>query len=98
MLRDWRTAPVDDRMRAALAFLEKLTLMPTDLAPADAEAARAAGLSDLALNELVHVSFAFEVADRLADALDWEIPNERSLRWVQRILLNLGYSGASIAG
>jgi hypothetical protein len=27
--RDWRTAPVGEKLRAALGFIEKLTLRPT---------------------------------------------------------------------
>src|SRR2546422_7850830 len=30
VLRDWRTAPLDPKLRATLGFLEKLTLAPTD--------------------------------------------------------------------
>ena len=36
---DWRTAPIDERLRAMLGFIEKLTLRPDELGPADAEAA-----------------------------------------------------------
>ena len=39
-LADWRTAPIDGRLRAALGFLEKLTLTPEAITAADAAAAR----------------------------------------------------------
>ena len=35
VLTDWRTAPIDARLRATLGFLEKLTLAPTEVRPAD---------------------------------------------------------------
>ena len=46
VLRDWRTAPLDPKLRATLGFLEKLTLAPTEVGPADVKPLRAAGVSD----------------------------------------------------
>ena len=46
---DWRTAPVDDRLRATLGFLEKLTLRPGELARADAVAVLSTGVTEQAL-------------------------------------------------
>ena len=40
MLDDWRTAQVDDRLRATLGFLEKLTLSPEDVGSEDVAAVR----------------------------------------------------------
>jgi alkylhydroperoxidase family enzyme len=72
--RDWRTAPVDERLRAALGFVEKLTLRPHELGPADAAAARAAGVSDEALVDAIHVAALFNMIVRLADSLGWDVP------------------------
>ena len=86
VLDDWRTAPIDPKLRATLALLEKLTLMPDDprsmTAQADdlrslvAEVAvvRAAGVSDQALTDAIYVCALFNLIDRVADALDFEIP------------------------
>jgi len=71
---DWRTAPIDERLRATLGFLEKLTLRPHELGPADADAARAAGASDEALVDAIHVAALFNMIDRLADSLGWDVP------------------------
>ena len=71
---DWRTAPIDERLRAALAFIEKLTLHPSELTRADADAARAAGVSDQALVDAIHVAALFNMIVRLADSLDWDVP------------------------
>ena len=46
VLEDWRTAPVDDRLRAALALLEVITLEPASLDHTHIEAARAAPRSE----------------------------------------------------
>ena len=75
MRRDWRTAPVDERLRATLGFLEKITLRPHELGPADADAARAAGASDEALVDAIHVAALFNMIDRLADSLGWDVPS-----------------------
>jgi alkylhydroperoxidase family enzyme len=72
--RDWRTAPVDERLRAALGFVEKLTLRPHELGPTDADAARAAGVSDEALVDAIHVAALFGMIVRLADSLGWDVP------------------------
>lgn len=62
-------------MRETLRFLRKLTQEPEAAGPADVEAARAAGVSDDALEEAVHVCALFNVIDRIADALGFELPD-----------------------
>ena len=74
MKRDWRSAPVPEPLRATLGFLEKLTLRPGELTPADAEAVRAAGVSDEALVDAIHVAALFNMIVRLADSLGWDVP------------------------
>jgi alkylhydroperoxidase family enzyme len=98
VLADWRSAPVDERLRGTLAFLEKLTLSPDAVVAADLDLARRAGVSDAALEEAVAVCFLFCAIDRIADALDFKLPTARSLRWVGRILLHVGYGRASVPG
>jgi uncharacterized peroxidase-related enzyme len=71
---DWRTAPVHDRLRATLGFVEKLTLRPAELTAADAAAVRAAGVSEEALIDAIHVAALFNMIVRLADSLGWEVP------------------------
>jgi alkylhydroperoxidase family enzyme len=98
ILADYRTAPIDARLRGTLAFLDKLTRTPDAVTEADLAEARAAGVSDEALQEAVQVCFLFRVIDRLADALDFKLPTERSLRWVGRILLKVGYTIGAVPG
>jgi alkylhydroperoxidase family enzyme len=98
VLADHRSAPIDERLRATLTFLEKLTLHPEQVGAEDVAPARAAGVTDEALEEAIRVCFLFCTIDRLADALDFKLPTERSLRWVGRILLKLGYAMASVPG
>jgi alkylhydroperoxidase family enzyme len=74
VLADWRTAPIEEGLRATLAFLEKLTLRPEEIEPADAAAVSTAGVSDEALEDAIHVCALFNAIDRIADALDFHVP------------------------
>jgi alkylhydroperoxidase family enzyme len=98
VLADWRTAPVDARLRAVLGFLEKLTLTPGEVTAADVDVLRAAGASDRAVEEAIDVAFGFNLIDRLADVFDFALPTARELKWSQRILLRLGYGAGSVPG
>jgi alkylhydroperoxidase family enzyme len=73
--RDWSTAPIDERLRAALGFIEKLTLRPAELTRADAKRALAAGVSEAALVDAIHVAALFNMIVRLADSLGWDVPS-----------------------
>lgn len=71
---DWRTAPVSPGLRAALGLLEKLTLTPDDVQPDDMAALHAVGLDTQAITDVIYVCFLFNLIDRVADALDFDIP------------------------
>ena len=71
---DWRTAPVRPELTATLVFLEKLTLRPEELTPADADAVRAAGVSEQALRDAATVCALFSMIVRLADSFGWDVP------------------------
>jgi alkylhydroperoxidase family enzyme len=57
-----------------LGFVEKLTLRPDELTPADADLVRSAGVSDEALVDAIHVAALFNMITRLADSLGWDVP------------------------
>jgi alkylhydroperoxidase family enzyme len=80
VLADWRGAPIDERFRATLGFLEKLTLRPDELAPADAAAVLATGVSRAALVDAIHVAALFNMIVRIADSLGFEVPPPDALR------------------
>lgn len=92
MLADWRTAPVDERLRATLGFLERMTLAPDELSAADAEAVRLAGVSDEALVDAIHVGALFNMIDRMADALGFEPPGPEYLERGAPRMLAGGYA------
>jgi len=91
VLADWRTAPVDRKVRAALGFLEKLTLAPAELRPADVEPLRAAGVSDAAIEDAIHVCVLFNIYDRLADSLTFHLPGPDGYAASGRSLMQRGY-------
>lgn len=78
-------------MRAMLEFLEKLTLQPESLSAADVLLLRAAGLSDAAMEDAIHVCTLFSVYDRLADSLNFHIPDEKGFTQQATMLLKRGY-------
>jgi len=98
VLSDPETAPIDERLRATLRFLRKLTLDPTAVGGEDVRALHASGVEDAAIEEAVYVTTMFNVIDRLADAFDFRPNDAKGLRWVARVLLRAGYGAASVPG
>ena len=68
MLADWRTAPVDPKLRAILGYLEAVTVRPESVGADDAATVRAAGVSDDAIVDALLVCAYFNLIDRLADS------------------------------
>ena len=91
VLADWRTAPVDPKLRATLGFLEKLTLAPADVRPADVEPLRAVGVSDVAIEDAIQVCVLFNIYDRIADSLDFHLPGPDGYAASGRSLMKRGY-------
>lgn len=91
MLTDWRSAPIDERTRAMLAFLEKLTLAPEALSASDVAPLRQTGVSDAAIEDAIHVCALFNVYDRLADAFEFHIPEQAGFEQGATMLLKRGY-------
>ena len=92
VLEDWRTAPVSERLKAMLGYLEKLTLDPKSLGQSDIVELRNAGLSNRAIEEAAFVAFDFSVMDRLADAFDFTIPTDEEQRETGNFLYKRGYA------
>ena len=59
---------------------------------ADADAVRAAGVSDEALVDAIHICALFSMIVRLADSLDWEVPPFESFFERADAMLAGGYS------
>lgn len=74
-----------------LGFLEKMTLNPGELAPADVEPLRSAGLSDEEIADAIHICAAFNLINRLADSMGWEMPEDVGIQRYADTLLKMGY-------
>lgn len=90
-LQDWRTAPVNERVRAGLGFLEKLTHFPGDVGPEDLAPLQEAGVSQQGIEDAISICSLFNIIDRLADALGFEVPSAESLARGAEHVLKHGY-------
>jgi hypothetical protein len=93
---DWRAAPVSEGLRATLGFIEKQTLRPDDLEPADAEVVYAAGVSKQALRDAAEVSALFNMIVRLADSFAWDVPEWDRLMQRAPAMLEGGYAMGAV--
>ncbi len=91
VLENHLSAPIEEPLRAMLTFLDKMTLRPTELSKADVAPLRALGLTNAHIREAAHISAMFNVYDRLADALGWEVPVDASFEGSAKFLLKNGY-------
>jgi alkylhydroperoxidase family enzyme len=92
VLDDYRTAPIDEKLRAMLGLLEILTLRPEQLGPSNIQVALRAGVTREAIRDAFYVAFLFNVYDRLADTLGWELPEQGYYDKAGQFLLKKGYS------
>jgi alkylhydroperoxidase family enzyme len=83
---------VSEPLRAMLGFLEKLTLRPEQVTRDDADAVRAAGVSEEALVDAIHVCALFSMIVRMADSLGWDIPPFESFLERADAMLASGYA------
>jgi alkylhydroperoxidase family enzyme len=83
---------VRPELAATLVFLEKMTLRPDELVPADAAAVRAAGVSDAALRDAATVCALFNMIVRMADSLGWDVPSPERLAARAPAMIEGGYA------
>ena len=96
VVADWRTAPLRPELLATLGFLEKLTLRPDELVPADVDAVRDAGVSTQALRDAASVCALFSMIVRLADSFGWDVPPWEALQARAPAMLEGGYALGAI--
>jgi uncharacterized peroxidase-related enzyme len=85
------TAPIDGRLRAALGLVRKLTLAPESVGAGDLPAVLDAGVSEDAARDAMYVCFAFNLIDRVSDALGFDLLDEQGYRRGAQVLLKIGY-------
>ena len=74
-----------------MSLIEKLTLRPDQIEPGDISALRAEGISDEAIEDAIHVTVLFNIIDRIADSLGFEIPTAEGFARAADVLLKKGY-------
>ena len=83
---------MDERLRATLGFLEKLTLRPDELSAQDAEDVLAAGVRKDALIDAIHIAALFAMIVRLADSFDWHVQLDQELAAGAKARLGSSYA------
>jgi alkylhydroperoxidase family enzyme len=78
VLDDYTTAPIDDKLRATLGLLKKMTLEHERLGADDVRAVMRTGVSKAAIRNALEVAFLFNIYDRLADTMGWDVPSRTS--------------------
>jgi len=68
VLRDHLTAPISEKLRALLVFVEKVNRASTEIGPPDVATAKAAGWTDEALYDAITVCALFNFYNVWVDA------------------------------
>lgn len=93
MLDDYTTAPIREPLRATLGLLKKMTLDHNHLEADDIRAVMRTGVSKQAIREALEVAFLFNIYDRMADSMGWDVPEVSTgyYRLAAKRLLTRGY-------
>ena len=89
-LSDLETAPIDERLRATLRMVRKLTREHA-LNPDDMRAVLAAGVSREQIEDALAVCFTFNTVDRLSRAFGWVVSGPKAFETGAKFLLARGY-------
>lgn len=92
LLHDVDSAPVDEKMKPVLRYAQKLTLTPSRMTPADADAIYAVGWDEQALHDAVAVCGLFNLMNRLVEGLGIEAAAGYHQESGRR-LKEIGYAG-----
>jgi alkylhydroperoxidase family enzyme len=85
------TADISSGARAVLPLLEKFTLEHDNLSADDISEVRALGVSDEAIVDAFYVAYLFNIINRMADALRFEIGSQSDFDKSTKSLLGRGY-------
>jgi alkylhydroperoxidase family enzyme len=91
VLADPDKAPISPQLKAALGLVRKLTLSPEEVGADDLRATLDAGVSEDGVVDVVYVCFAFNLIDRVADALGFDLLDQEGYRQGAQVLLRFGY-------
>ena len=91
VLADLATAPIDEKLRATLGFLRKVTRSHQDVTAADVAPLLALGVTRNQITDALDVCFAFNVITRLADTFQFEVGPQSAFETSAKMLLSRGY-------
>jgi alkylhydroperoxidase family enzyme len=77
--------------RAMLPLIEKFTRAHDTLSAEDISAVRALGVSDEAISDAFYVAYLFNIINRMADALRFEIGSQSDFDKSTKSILGRGY-------
>jgi uncharacterized peroxidase-related enzyme len=66
---DWRTSSIDERRKAMLGYVEKLTIRPQDVTIGDVDALRTEGFTDRDIHDICEVAAYYAYVNRISDGL-----------------------------
>ncbi len=90
-LEDWRSAPVTGPVRAVLGLLEQLCRAPEAVGEGELRHVLDCGVSPEGLENALHICAAFHVINRVANALDFDLPPPEIFAREAETLLARGY-------
>lgn len=93
LIADIASAPVEPKLRPLFAYAKKLTLAPSTLTQADADAVFAAGWDEEALHSLISVTCRFNFMNRLVMAHGLEPPEAGAAMENAKRRMQSGYAG-----
>lgn len=71
--QDWRSAPLNEKRKAMLIYVTKLTHTPSKMTSNDVEQLRVVGFSDRDILDIAEVTAYYAYANRIADGLGVEL-------------------------
>lgn len=92
LLEDLGSADIDEKLRPVFAYLRKLTLTPTQMTQADADAVLSAGWSEQALYDAVQVCCLYNFMNRFVEGLGLT-PIPEQFEFEGQMIKQGGYAG-----
>lgn len=92
LLADVESAPVRDELKPVFAYVRKLTLTPSRMVPADADAVFAAGWEEKALFDAVSVCALFNFMNRLVEGVGLRVGEDTFAAAARRLTSGPDYA------
>ena len=87
---EWHDSEIDQRTKSALRLVEAMTLKPETITHDFVAELQSNGLSVAEIEEVASVAFQFQFINRVADAMDFPMPNDEQQSRQTKMLNFLG--------